>query len=323
MIMIYIPCLSLNAPALLSVALRSLPFVLALCLVSSLSASSKAETWPSDSFYVRNDPNNDAVIIFVHGVTGNNRSTWTNDNGRFWPQMLKQDNGFNTTNIFVYGYDSPLLGESLTIGEVGENVKLILSANNILKHNKIIFLMHSMGGLIVRSFLTEYQREDWVSHIKLLYFLATPTEGSQLSQIFGLMSQNPQFSGMAPADRANKLGEEMRRWLAARFNIPSFCAYETVSTPSGVFGVPPVIIVSMPNALALCTQAIGIPKANHITISKPENPGAPQYLAFREALKESNLLSEEGDVGVSSFQRRHRFRHLVKLLANPRTQNFL
>jgi hypothetical protein len=38
--MIYIPCLSLNAPAPLSVALRSLQFVLALCLVSFLSASS-------------------------------------------------------------------------------------------------------------------------------------------------------------------------------------------------------------------------------------------------------------------------------------------
>jgi len=104
--------------------------VLALCLVSFLSAS-KAETWPSDSFYVRNDPNNDSVIIFVHGVTGNNRSTWTSDTGRFWPQMLPEDNGFNKTSIFVYGYDSPLLGESLTIGELGENLKLILSANNM------------------------------------------------------------------------------------------------------------------------------------------------------------------------------------------------
>ena len=128
--------------------------------------------------------------------------------------------------------------------------------------------MHSMGGLIVRSFLTEYAREDYAKRIKLLYFLATPTEGSELSHVFGLVSQNPQFREMAPADRANKLGEEVRRWLAARFNIASYSAYETAKTPSGIPGVPCFIIVPMTNALALCNRpADPIPNANHITIS--------------------------------------------------------
>jgi hypothetical protein len=160
------------------------------------------------------------------------------------------------------------LGESLTIGELGENLRLVLSSNDVLKHKTIIFLMHSMGGLIVRSFLTEYAREDYAKRIKLLYFLATPTEGSELSHVFGLVSQNPQFREMAPADRANKLGEEVRRWLAARFNIASYSAYETAKTPSGIPGVPCFIIVPMTNALALCNRpADPIPNANHITIS--------------------------------------------------------
>ena len=49
----------------------------------------------------------------IQRVLDYNRSTWTSDAGRFWPQLLTEDNGFNKTNIFVYGYDSPLLGESL------------------------------------------------------------------------------------------------------------------------------------------------------------------------------------------------------------------
>jgi hypothetical protein len=152
-----------------------------------------------------------------------------------------------------------------------------------------------MGGLVVRSFLTEYGREDYIKHIKLLYFLSTPTEGSGLSGVFGLMSQNPQFRDMAPADRANKLGEEIRRWLAARFDIASYCAYETEKTPSGIFGVPPVLIVPMPDALALCNRvADPIPKANHITIAKPDDQKAPQYLAFRVAFRES--MSSTTDV---------------------------
>jgi hypothetical protein len=42
----------------------------------------------------------------------------------------------------------------------------------------------------------------------------------------------------------------------------------------------------MANALALCNQPVdSIPKANHITIAKPDNQESPQYLAFREAFK--------------------------------------
>ncbi len=259
-----------------------------LCLVFFLSGGgSKAEVCSSDSFYIRNYPTNDDVIIFVHGVTGNSRSTWTSDRtGRYWPEMLTQDPTFDRVNVFVYGYDSPRLGQSLTIGELGENLRLVLSSNNIFKHRRVAFLMHSMGGLLVRSFLTEYAREDYIKYIKLLYFLATPTEGSQLSSVFGLVSQNPQFGDMAPADRGNKLGEEIRRWLAARFDIASYCAYETEKTPSGVFGISPVVIVPMTNAVALCNRpADPIPNANHITIAKPDNQEAPQYLAFREAFK--------------------------------------
>ena len=242
----------------------------------------------SNSFYIRNDPFNNNVIIFVHGVTGNNRSTWTSDHtGAFWPAMLTQDPVFNGNNVFVYGYDSPRLGQSLTIGELGENLRLVLSSKSIFRHERIAFLMHSMGGLVVRSFLTEYAREDYIEHIKLLYFLATPTEGSLLSSVFGLMSQNPQFGQMAPADRANILGEDLRRWLSARFDIASYCAYETEKTPSGIIGVPPLIVVPMVNALALCNRRPYPIPANHVTIAKPDSQEAPQYLAFQEAFKES------------------------------------
>jgi len=68
----------------------------------------------SDSLYIRNDPSNNDVIIFFHGVTGNSKSTWTSDHtGHFWPEMLTQDPVFNGKNVFVYGYDSPRLGQSL------------------------------------------------------------------------------------------------------------------------------------------------------------------------------------------------------------------
>jgi tetratricopeptide (TPR) repeat protein/pimeloyl-ACP methyl ester carboxylesterase len=247
--------------------------------------SSEVSPGPSGSFYVRNVPTNDAAIIFVHGVTGNSRSTWTSDHtGHFWPDMLTQDPSFDTANVFVYGYDSPRLGQSLTIGELGADLRLILSSNGIFTHKRIAFIMHSMGGLVVRSFLTEYAREEYVNHVKLLYFLATPTEGAQVAAVFSLASRNPQFRQMASADRANKLGEEIRRWLAQNFDIASYAAYETEKTFA-------TVVVPMANALALSNRrSYPISKANHVTISKPDDDKAPQYLAFREAFKEAMAI---------------------------------
>jgi pimeloyl-ACP methyl ester carboxylesterase len=265
------------------------PLVLAAatCLFGVLQYLKSAEIspWPSESFYVRNVPTNDCVIIFVHGVTGNSRETWMNDRTkRFWPEMLTEDPAFKGTNVFVYGYDSPRLGQSLTIGELGADLELILSSNGIFTHKRIAFLMHSMGGLVVRSFLTEYARKKYIDNVKLLFFLATPTEGAQVAAVFSLVSQNPQFRQMAPATRANKLGEELRRWLAQNFDIASYAAYETEKT-SGT------VVVPMANALALSNRpAYPISNANHVTITKPDDDKAPQYLAFRQAFKKEMAI---------------------------------
>lgn len=56
--------------------------------------------------WVRNVKNNRGVIIFVHGVTGDHRSTWTSQAG-FWPDMLTRDSNFDGQNIYVYNYPSP------------------------------------------------------------------------------------------------------------------------------------------------------------------------------------------------------------------------
>jgi hypothetical protein len=67
-------------------------------------APRREETSPHNSFYVRNDRDNGSIITFVHGVTGNNRSTWTSDRThRFWPEMLTKDPAFKGGERFVYG----------------------------------------------------------------------------------------------------------------------------------------------------------------------------------------------------------------------------
>src|SRR5271163_4677993 len=64
------------------------------------------------SQYVRQDAK-DSVIVFVHGVLGDSRSTWTNARTRaYWPALMKDDPFFKDFDIFVIGYPSSILHSS-------------------------------------------------------------------------------------------------------------------------------------------------------------------------------------------------------------------
>lgn len=247
--------------------------------LSLLSCANRPESpgvAPEFPGYVRDTGTRTGVIVFVHGVIGNGRSTWTNqESGTFWPQLLTEDEAFNGFNVYVYEYPSPLFRTSLNQDEVAENMRLQLEEDGITAHSEIIFLVHSMGGIVVRSYLQKYQ--DVADRVKFIYFFASPTEGAEIARIGNLLSLNKQFGRMVPIDADSYLADLIRSWLAARFGIKSYCAYEKL--PSPAVG----IIVEMASASALCTEPLDPIDANHIDIVKPANQKSNSYLAFRNA----------------------------------------
>ncbi len=63
------------------------------------------------------EPDGEAVadLIFVHGLNGGSRSTWSKTgNGSFWPQdWLSCDDAFQDVRIHTFGYSSGLNRESV------------------------------------------------------------------------------------------------------------------------------------------------------------------------------------------------------------------
>src|SRR5260370_32709095 len=59
---------------------------------------------PMASQYLRRS-NFDTVIVFVHGVFGGARGTWTNPaTGAYWPNLLLEDDTFKNIDAYVYSY---------------------------------------------------------------------------------------------------------------------------------------------------------------------------------------------------------------------------
>jgi len=109
----------------------------------------------SNSRYIKQTPGNQSVIVFVHGIFGDSTTTWTNRNGTYWPELLKSDPFFDTYDAYVYEYPSRFFGSGFSIDEISENMRLIFDTDLITHYKDIIFVSHSMGGLVTRSYLNK------------------------------------------------------------------------------------------------------------------------------------------------------------------------
>jgi pimeloyl-ACP methyl ester carboxylesterase len=215
------------------------------------------------------------VIVFIHGVLGDRLTTWSNGRS-YWPELLTRDKTFEGQDIYVYEYPSPRFGQSFSINEVAENLRLVLSTDGVLRYKTITFVCHSMGGLITRAFLIKYQSQV-VPKVRLLLFLATPTTGNPFSTLATFVSRNPQFGQMYPMNNPDSyLATQQSEWLAGHFGLKSYCAYET----QPLFGS--IKIVEQDSATHLCTEHIDLLRVQHIEFSNPplkrQQPHRLQFL---------------------------------------------
>ena len=239
---------------------------------------------PSSSYpgYYLQEPGNKGVIVFMHGVLGSAEDTWKNsETGAFWPELVKTDPEFKGWDIYVYGFPSELFSRSMSVPEISEDLRAELENARIFDHRDVIFVCHSMGGLITRDFLQKYQK--YASKIKFIYFFATPTEGSEISGLGKWLSRNPQFGDMIPITDENYLGNQLLAWLAAQFPIPSYCAYEDQRTVGQQ-------VVPMRSAAALCNRPLTPISANHMQIVKPKGHNDKPHKLLQNALRETQTV---------------------------------
>jgi pimeloyl-ACP methyl ester carboxylesterase len=188
---------------------------------------------------------------------------------------MADDPTFAGEDIFVYEYPSPKVASSYNVNELAEDMRLTL-AGPLNAHKRVIFLAHSMGGLVVRQYLIKY-REN-AEQVGLLYFYSTPTTGSPMATLASIFSRNPQLGDLRPMKSDEYLGNMQRDWLASPKlrDLPSFCAYETL----------PLIttrVVEQESASNLCNRPLDPIMANHIDIVKPASRDDKPYRSFAAA----------------------------------------
>lgn len=136
---------------------------------------------------IRKSADNKACIIFIHGFNGDLTFTW----GRF-PDLLCQEQSMNGWDIVCFGYDSTLTPD-LTLGiwtsnpsiqKIADTLRTFIRSSFASRYDAIVFIAHSMGGLVVqRALLDEHALARKVDKVILF---GTPSFGLNNAWLFQL-----------------------------------------------------------------------------------------------------------------------------------------
>jgi hypothetical protein len=261
------------------------------------------------SHYVRpatgKGPFRDRVIVFVHGIFGDADRTWTSSGGAYWPKLLLEDSAFDDSDVYVANYESPVSGNTLSVDEIVSSLdNRFADAGVFEKHREVVFVCHSLGGIIVQQLLLTVRAH--AAQVPFIYFFAVPEEGSQVATLGRWFSSDPLLEALFHGNENTYLLNLENQWRAAHFKIRRYCAYEKKPLKGSV------LIVDRLSGTRNCDE-LPIPiSEDHFGIVKPNGREHQSYIALRTAIK-ANPVSSKGGGAKSSELPRPSYVYLIPM----------
>jgi hypothetical protein len=144
--------------------------------------------------WLTQDSNADYAIVFIHGLASNSDACWRTKNRQcqqeaFWPDIVNHDNRFGKPAIFLAQYSAPLdlfhLDREISdcAKQLHGQLSLLLgdSQRPVTSYENIMFVCHSLGGVVLRTLLTNYKKDYVASKRLVLAFFSSPAGGSGLA----------------------------------------------------------------------------------------------------------------------------------------------
>ena len=240
-------------------------------------------------------------VLFVHGLAGDPRETWTTGSeAEFWPMWLKED--LQNISVYTLGYPASTF-EKLAKKEMD----MFERAGNVLEQvaglgigeRPIVFVSHSLGGILVKIILRkscEARDEGWSmvsGATKLVFFLATPHKGAGLAMVPAVLPRNSKHIVLL-ANRSGfleDLNDRYRKLTEDQDDLSTIAYYEKHATYGSV-------IVPRESADPGCSRVelIGVDK-NHVGICKPSNKDDTVYLGIKRRVQKVVRFAEEASSG--------------------------
>lgn len=247
-------------------------------------------------------------VVFVHGLSGDITETWSVadtstsaawpsrlfGNKVFWPKWLAED--IDGVGVWALGYPAAKTdwgGDSMHLPDRANNVLARLLMEPLLQSGTIVFVAHSLGGLVVEEVLRTAHRDEMIdskaasflARVRKVAFLGTPHRGAILANAMRTLF----FLRPSAATLCLALGSPSLRSLNQWYRV--HCASNKVDNmilaegrPEKVFGI------RLPNSIGTVVWidsadgglCIPVPvDESHTSICKPPNRDSQVYLHIK------------------------------------------
>ena len=249
-----------------------------------------------------------SCIVFVHGFTGG-AGTWKNDHGENFSDLLRSDNEIDLAyDFYEFEYytkiasfvDSAPIARLLGLFGYRKKVKKnqpikrlseLLSTyirTNLDNYETIIFIAHSMGGLIVKDFILNHEKGDKPEPVGYIS-LAVPHKGSIGGYLLGGFNLNARE--LQPlnyySDKLNNAWSDIKDDLPrAQYYIAMHdeCVEEVSALPFTVNKSDRFLV-----------------DHDHLSICKPSNINDSVYIQVAKFLKKISYDSGMSELSKISF----------------------
>lgn len=252
-------------------------------------------------------PNDSATaVVFVHGVLSNANSSWYNPRtGAYWPRLVAQDPDFGAAAVFLGGYYTEISAGDYGVRECAQELLSNLSSPTggraaVLDHERLVFVCHSLGGIVTR-YMLECWREAFREKTILLALVASPSLGSDyaslLSPVAWLYRNKTGRELKWRSHQIEDLDERFKDLLRGKLvRLSGFEAIEQsfVFSSQWLSWVPGLVRAPLERIFgpvvpydsgARYFEAERIPKTDHFTIATPENDKARVHRWLRESFR--------------------------------------
>jgi hypothetical protein len=232
--------------------------------------------------WVRN-PGNSLCIVFVHGFLSDGDSCWRNQIGAYWPELLTQEPSLQSLGVYVFTYQTSLFSGSYRLSDVVDALKEHMRLDGVIACREIVFVCHSLGGIVVRKFLIERASELIAAQKHIgLFLVASPSLGSSYAD---WLSPLARFLGHSQGDalrfvRGNEwlgdLDKEFRnlkergqlRITGKELIEDKFILLKSVMSQQ---------VVEPFSGARYFGESFKVPESDHFSIAKPESNRSIQH----------------------------------------------
>ena len=242
-------------------------------------------------------PAGETSVVFVHGILSSGEECWRNSNGAYWPELLQQEPELSEPGIYVYTYQTGIFSGTYSISDIVDDLKeRLFNVDKVINNHQIIFVCHSMGGIVVRKFIVERILDIKKQNLSIgLFLVASPSLGSDYANYVKLLSNlvgNAQAKALGFSQKNNWLNELDKEFKnikeSGKLNIQGKELIEDKPTIFKTTILKTLFkkqIVEPFSAARYFGDPYKVPGSDHSSIAKPESKEAIQHRLLVEFIK--------------------------------------